>query len=321
MVRELTSDDARVPGISKKGWRRLGYLVALLAALGFGTGWVFVKWVYSLGVGPMQQLSVRYLLAIPLAWALLLTLQRGRLLLSRRSLPALVGTGLVIAATETFLSLALARLDASLVSVLFYTYPVFVSAVAMVLFSESLNRVRAASLTLIVSGSVLVAQLNPFGSLRVDGAGLVLTLLGILAAASFALLAQSVGDKNGPFTMGAFSLTVASLPLMAASPPTFLFDGSLSGEALLALILLAVFCTVMPIFSFVAAVRMVGASNAAMAVSLEPVVAVVSAFIILGERMAPLQILGMAGIIVAVVLLQFQPGQSRQSARSHAPRE
>lgn len=307
--------------MATKGWRRLGYLVALLAALGYGTGWVFVKWVYSLGVGPMQQLSVRYLLAIPLAWALLFTLQRGKLLLSRRSLPALAGIGLFIAATETFLSLALARLDASLVSVLFYTYPVFVSVVAVIVFSESLNRFRAASLMLIVLGSVLVAQLNPFGALRADGVGLVLTFFGVLAAGSFALLAQSVGDKNGPFTMGAFSLTVAAVPLMASSPPTFLFDGSLSGEALLALILLTVFCTVMPVFSFTAAVRMVGASNAAIAVSLEPVVAVVSAFIILGERMAPLQMLGMAGIVAAVVLLQFQPGKSPQLAGSHAPGE
>ncbi|MCL5257453.1 MAG: DMT family transporter [Chloroflexi bacterium] len=313
--------EPRIPDMATKGWRRLGYLVALLAALGYGTGWVFVKWVYSLGVGPMQQLSVRYLLAIPLAWALLFALQRGKLQVSRRSLPALAGVGLFIAATETFLSLALARLDASLVSVLFYTYPVFVSVAAVIVFSESLNRFRAASLMLIVFGSVLVAQLNPFGALRVDGLGLVLTFLGALSAGSFALLAQSIGDKNGPFTMGAFSLTVAAVPLMASSPPTFLFDGSLSGEALLALALLSVFCTVMPVFSFVAAVRMVGASNAAIAVSLEPVVAVVSAFFILGERMALLQILGMSGIIAAVVLLQFQPRKSPQLAGSNAPVE
>ena len=66
---------------------------------------------------------------------------------------------------------------------------------------------------------------------------------------------------------------------------------------------MALVATVLAAVAFLAGVRRIGPTNAAMLSTLEPVVTVILAAALLGERLAPLALVGGALILLAVLLL------------------
>ena len=84
--------------------------------------------------------------------------------------------------------------------------------------------------------------------------------------------------------------------------------------------LIASVSTVMPIVLFMAGLARVGASTASIASTVEPVFTVVLAFVVLGETLGPLQLVGGALVLSAVVLLQLRSsvalGLGREPARA-----
>ena len=54
-------------------------------------------------------------------------------------------------------------------------------------------------------------------------------------------------------------------------------------------------------------VRLIGSTRAAVAMTVEPVVAIVVANLVLGQQLTVFELVGGAGILVAVVLVQLPP--------------
>ncbi len=66
--------------------------------------------------------------------------------------------------------------------------------------------------------------------------------------------------------------------------------------------LMVMIATVLPVVTFLAGLRRIGATNAAMLSTLEPVVTVLLTVLLLGESFKPVTLLG-GGLILAAVLL------------------
>ena len=79
-------------------------------------------------------------------------------------------------------------------------------------------------------------------------------------------------------------------------------------EALVPVVLAGVIGAGVPTLAFITGIRRLGPSQAAILATLEPVVGVGLAAWLLGERPAPIQLVGGALILAAAVLLQLRPG-------------
>ena len=114
----------------------VGPLLCILSAAGFGAMAIFGKLAYEEGIGVGDLLLARFALAaaalLALAWA------RGALRgLSRRAVLVSLAMGAVGYATQSGLFFsALERMDASLLALILYTYPVLVCAAAVALGRE-----------------------------------------------------------------------------------------------------------------------------------------------------------------------------------------
>ena len=86
-------------------------------------------------------------------------------------------------------------------------------------------------------------------------------------------------------------------------------------EAWLWLVLIALVSTVVAVSAFFAGLRRVGPSEAAILSTFEPVVTVVLAFLVLGERLTPAQLAGGVLVLAAVVLLQLPARRRRVIGR------
>ncbi|MEA2151200.1 MAG: hypothetical protein QOD69_3030, partial [Solirubrobacteraceae bacterium] len=112
--------------------RRRGIALCLVSACGFGLMAIFAKEAYRAGLGVTSLLAARFVVAAAIFWAVVAVRPAPRP--PRR----LVGACLLLgaagyAAQAGFFFSALRHIDASLTSLLLYTYPalVFCAAVAL----------------------------------------------------------------------------------------------------------------------------------------------------------------------------------------------
>ena len=108
------------------------------------------------------------------------------------------------------------------------------------------------------------------------------------------------------WTMTVYSFIFASLFWLVVNPPGMIASQSPSGATWGGLVVLAVISVLIPHSLFFAGMQYVVASRAIITSTLEPIVAMTSAAIVLGELLRPVQVIGAAFVVCAIVLLQMR---------------
>ena len=290
--------------------RSTGTLMCIGSAAGFGAMAVFGKLAYDEGTTVGTLLSARFALAAILFWGLVLAgreASAGLRGLSRRDLLLALGLGAFgYAAQAGCFFAALDRIDASLLSLLLYTYPSMVAVAAILLRRERADARRFTALLLASGGLVLVLANAKAGTLDPVGAGLALAAATVYT--TYILTSQGIAGRMSPMVLSALVCTGATVTLTAGTA----LIGDLEPGAVTAagwgwLLSLAVVSTVIAVSLFFAGLKRVGPSSAAILSTAEPVVTVILAFLVFGEVLGPLQLLGGMLVIVAVLVLASHP--------------
>ena len=281
-----------------------GPLICLASAAAFGTMAIFGKLAYDEGATVGTLLSVRFLLAAALFWALVAATGAARHLrtLSRRDVGiALALGGVAYSAQAGAYFAALDRLDAALLSLLVYTFPAIVAVAAIALGRERANRRTAAALVLASAGLFLVLAGAGTGALDPVGA-----LLGVATAviySGYMLTSAGVARRVGPLLLSALVCTGAAATLTvagAAGGDMRLGSVSVAGFGWIAGI--AVVSTVGAVTLFFAGLQRVGPTSASILSTAEPLTTVLLAFLAFGESLGPLQLAGGALVLGGVLV-------------------
>ena len=282
-----------------------GALICLASAVAFGAMAIFGKLAYDDGATVGTLLSVRFLLAAALFWALVAATGAARNLrtLARRDVALAFGLGAVgYSAQAGAYFVALQRLDASLLSLLLYTFPAMVTVAAIALGRARANPRTAASLVLASGGLFLV--LAGAGAGALDPLG---TLLGVSAAViytTYILTSAGVAQRLGPLVLSALVCTGAATTLTVGGAVIGdVRPGSVSAAGFGWLAGIAVVSTVGAVSLFFAGLRRVGPTTASILSTAEPLTTVVLAFLASGESLGAVQLAGGALILGAVLVL------------------
>jgi drug/metabolite transporter (DMT)-like permease len=282
-----------------------GALLCLASAVAFGAMAIFGKLAYDEGATVGTLLAVRFGLAAVLFWALAAGTGATRRLrtLSRRDLALALALGAVgYSAQAGAFFAALERLDASLLSLLLYTFPAMVTVAAIALGREQANRRTAGALVLASAGLFLV--LAGAGAGALDPLGTLLGLSAAVVYTTYILTSTGVAERVGPLLLSALVCTGAATTLTLAAAATgdlHLSQVSPAGFGWLAGI--AVVSTVGAVGLFFAGLRRVGPTTASILSTAEPLTTVLLAFLVFGESLAPVQLAGGALVLGAVLVL------------------
>jgi drug/metabolite transporter (DMT)-like permease len=289
-----------------------GTLLCLASATAFGAMAVLGKLAYDDGATVGTLLAVRFLLAAALFWALVLAGGAARELraLGSRDL----GTGLALGACGYAIQAgcyfsALERIDASLLSLLLYTFPAMVAVAAFALGRERIDRRRLAALVLASGGLALVVAGARAGTL--DPLGAALGLGAAVVYTTYILVSEGIVARMGPRVLSALVCTGAAASLTAGAAALGEFrPGEVSAAGWGWLACLAVVSTVAAVSLFFAGLRRVGPTSASILSTAEPVVTVLLAFLVFGELLGAVQLLGGALVLGAVLMLaSYRPRQ------------
>jgi drug/metabolite transporter (DMT)-like permease len=288
--------------------RSAGTLMCLGSGATFGAMAVFGKLAYGDGATVGTLLAVRFALAAVVFWTLLLAGDAAR---EVRALGGRdIGIGLALGACGYAIQAgcyfaALERMDASLLSLLLYTFPAIVAAAAVGLGRERLDERRLAALGLSLGGLVLVVAGAGAGAL--DPLGTALGLSAALVYSAYILVSDGIVGRMGPRVLAALVCTGAAASLTAGSA---LLGELRPGELTVAgwgwLGCLALVSTVGSISLFFAGLRRVGPTTASILATVEPLVTVLLAFLAFGEMLGVVQVVGGALVLAAVLVLNVR---------------
>lgn len=285
--------------------RLSGTLLCVGSAAGFGAMGVLGKLAYDDGATVGTLLAVRFTLAAALFWALVFASgSAGEIRALRRGdLGTALALGAVGYAAQAGLYFAaLDRIDASLLALLVYTYPAMVAVAAIALGRERADARRLPALALASGGLLLVlasagaGAFEPLGATLAIGAAVVYT--------TYILVSEGVAGRMRPTLLAAIVCSGAAVSLTLGSALVGdLRPGDVTAEGWGWLAALAVVSTVAAVSMFFAGLKRVGPTTASILSTVEPVVAVLLAFLVFREVLGPLQLVGGALVIVAVLLL------------------
>ncbi|HLM49514.1 MAG TPA: DMT family transporter [Solirubrobacteraceae bacterium] len=300
--------------------RASGTLLCLSSAAAFGAMAVFGKLAYEGGATVGTLLAVRFLLASALFWGVVLG--RGGAAevrrLPRRDVALALGLGaLGYAGQAGAYFAALERIDASLLSLLVYTFPAMVTAAAILLGRERPGGRRLTALALTSTGLALVVAGAGAGAL--DPAGTLLGLGAAVVYSAYILVAEPVAARMPPQVLAALVCSGAAATLTpGAAVLGQLRPGDVTPAGWAWLACLAAVSTVAAIGLFFAALRRAGPTTTAILSTAEPLVTVVLAFLVFGASLGALQLLGGAVMLGGVLALRLR--WPRPAARAPAPR-
>jgi drug/metabolite transporter (DMT)-like permease len=276
--------------------RMVGVTLVAASAAGFGTLAIFGRYAYADGMDALTIGFLRFALAaipaLALLWMRRERFPRGSVLLRLIAMGALS----YIAGSFAYL-VALKYASAGLVALLLYLYPVIVTLLAVLLLHEPLTRVKGLALGLALAGTALAV-----GPMSGQALGVLLGITCGVVYAFYIVLGGDVMKQVSPVQSIAVIFTTAAVGngvLMLVSgphlPATATGWGAIAG--------LVVVTTLLPVVAFLAGLRRIGPTNAAMLSTLEPVVTVLLASWLLHETLAPIALLGGGLILLAVLLV------------------
>jgi drug/metabolite transporter (DMT)-like permease len=271
-----------------------GLTLVALSTMAYGILPILGKVAYAAGVSVLPLLAWRYVIAA----ALIAILERGpRPPLRERVRLWAIGSVFVFNSIAYFR--ALEEIPASVTALVLYTYPVIVALLAALVGVERLTW-RALLATLgAFGGCALTAGGSPAGA-PLRPSGIAWALAAALVYASYIVLSSRFGS-GVPARVLALHLAQAAAVICVALA---LADGGLAlpgdPRGLLAVAGIGVVSTVVAMTTFLAGMALVGPTRASVLSSLEVIVTLVLANVLLGERLGPWQWGGAALILGAV---------------------
>jgi len=274
----------------------IGYLLVAISAVCFGIMPIFARIAYASGADTLTLLFFRFF-----AGGVLLSLvawKRKALLPPKGYWPIVVLLGVLgYTGTSFCYFTALKYASASVVSLLLYAYPALVTLFSVLFTHEKLSFATGLSLALALLGCILVIGLGG----HAEPKGVILALIAAFAYSLYILISAQVVGKRTAMASSAVIIVSSSL--------SYLFLMLRSGvhlpqtvSGVLATLSLALFSTVVAFWSFFAGMGRIGATNASLVSTLEPLVTVFSAVLFLGELPSFATLGGGALIIIALVL-------------------
>ena len=283
-------------------WR--GVVMVVGATLCWGTMAVAAKLLFrDRGVDPLLLVVVRAYLATLTLFVVLGAIVPAHLRVDARMLraAAIVGVGGLL--TNNLLYFEAIHLTSVATALLLqYQAPVLVALYVLLVQRQRLSRQLVLSLALTVAGCALVVRIYDPAAVRLNLLGVLAGLGTAFAFAFYILTSRAALGFMRPWTLVAYGYLAASLVWLPVIPPWRIAAEGFPLATWGGFLAIATFGTVVPFGLFISGLKYLPPAQASILAMLEPVVATAVAYLVLGETLLPLQIVG-GGLVLAGVAM------------------
>lgn len=283
---------------------RKGTAIAAFSAISFGSAVIFVRYAYQAGVLPGTVAFLRFSIAALVLGVFLRVRRQGRQLSWWQSVQLfLLGFVAYTILAVTWVT-AFSLIPAWLVSLIIATYPLMVNLASWFFLRERFYRQQVVALGCVLVGSAILFW-RPF-----EGAawtGVILMVVNVLVSTAFILVGQRWMRGLSPIICSAWLISGGMVGTFFYGLFFHELSFAFAPAGWLWVTLFAVISTVLAATSMWWGIGLIGPARVAIIGSFEPVVSILLAVSLLGERLLPLQIGGGVLILLGIFLVQWMP--------------
>ncbi|AQS58174.1 DMT family transporter [Desulforamulus ferrireducens] len=288
----------------------LGVLLVFLSASGFGLIPIFALYAYGGGASVTTLLFGRFTLAAIIFFGYILYKEK-RIPVERSQLKYLFLLGGIIYTLQSNLYFSSVKyIPASLAVLLFYIYPVLVALASSYLDKEVLDKKIIFSIVLSLLGLTLVLGVS-FGGINLTG--VMLALASGLVYSVYLVLGNRIVKETPALVTSAFICLFAACSILVIGVSKGDLDFNLTGEAWLAILGVALCCTVLAIFTLFRGIELIGTTRASILSMIEPLITIGFSALLFNERLSFLQMLGGAAVLLGSVLVILARDKSKNT--------
>jgi drug/metabolite transporter (DMT)-like permease len=304
---------------SKQSHTTRGYLTAFGAAIVLSTTAIFISHLSIAYQLPALVLAFwREVIVASTLFLVLTVTRRVSLRVDKRDLSYLLVYGFVLAIFNSLWTTSVVLNGAAVSTVLVYCSGAFTALLGWWLLKEHLGIVKLLAVVLSFGGCALVAGATDHAVWQGNVTGIIVGMLAGLSYAVYSLMGRTAANRGlNPWVTIMYTFAFASIFMLSAN---LLGGGKLPGAAPTpvdmfwlgtrwagwgVLFLLAAGPTVAGFGLYNMSLGDLPSSVANLIVSTEPVFTAVIAYLLLGERMTAIQIIGSLLILVGVALMRL----------------
>jgi len=202
--------------------------------------------------------------------------------------------------------------DASVVSVIIATIPLFVALMAVFIFKEKLSKLNFFGIILSISGIVIMLWKN-FTEADFSFIGVFLAFGAVFSTIGYNFFLKKLNHIYTPVIIitwqNIFGL-IAFLPLvfLVNNPETIAFQYHALGDVknISFIFILSIFCSVLAFILYIDSMRKMGLARTNIFVNLIPVMTMIIAYFVLQEEITLPKIFGVVIVIVGIFLVQHK---------------
>jgi len=192
-----------------------------------------------------------------------------------------------------------------------YAAPLLVTAYGLLSREERITRVKVVAAVLSVAGCYLAVGSFDAASAPITGLALGSGIASAMCFGFLTVFTRHTARGYDMMTVTLYAIGFASLFWAGARAAASWPLPEVPITMWLAFLGLSVISILIPYLLFFHGLRHLEPSQAVISSTLEPVVAIGSAFLVLGEPLEPPQLLGAVVVIAAITILQVSPANSR----------
>ena len=205
--------------------------------------------------------------------------------------------------------------DASVVSVIIATIPLFVALMAVFIFRERLSKLNFFGIALSILG-IVVMLWRSFGDVGFSYFGILLAFGAVFSTIGYNYFLKKIPTSYNPIVVITWQNIiglVAFLPLvfMVNNTETIVAQYHAFGDItnLSFILILSIFCSTIAFILYIDSMRKMGLARTNIFVNLIPVMTVVIAYFVLKEDITLPKVLGIVIVIMGIFLVQYKRGE------------
>lgn len=291
----------------------LGVAFALLAAVGFSAKAILVKLAYLDSRDAVTMLALRMAFSAPFFIGVALWIRRRDAEpLSAHDWMLVTGLGLIGYYLSSLLDfLGLQYISAGLERLILFLYPTLTVILSALIYKRAVGRAVIAAMVFSYAGIAMVFLHNVDTQEGSIALGASLVFASTLSYSIYLVGAGHTIARIGTTRFTAYAMVVASsasLLQFAIMRPIGALDLPLRVYGLS--VAMAVFSTVLPVFLLSYAIRRIGSGSAALVGTIGPVSTIYLAYVILGEHISLVQIVGSSLVLLGVLVISLNSKKS-----------
>ena len=276
-----------------------GVLAVVAASILYGIMPALLKMIMLEGMNSASTVFFRMLFAAAFSFVYLMV-RRVSVEIDREQLIHLAVFGAVaFGATSTLTTASYDYISTGLATMLQFTYPLFVTITMRLIFKEKITKIKLISCLMALGGLALMADFS-----RLSAKGIILaTLSGVTYAIYVVASNKSRFARLDKFVVVFYINAFASIIYGTRAVISGEFMLPINGKAVILLMIVAFFCTVMTLYLLSTGIRILGASTASVLNMLEPITSVIVGIILFDDAFSLSAAAGCVLVILSSIVV------------------